>query len=365
MTGRDSRSNTVLVTGATGFIARHVVVQLLDAGWEVRGTARTAAGAAALADRLAGLHADMAPHMADPAVLERFTLVAADLTADDGWAEAVDGCSHVCHVASPVPGGKGARRVDMIAPAVDGTHRVLRAAAAAGVRRVVLTSSIAAVLYGVDRHDRVFTEDDWSNVDAPRLGPYERSKTLAERAAWDFVADSSTGTMELVTINPGLVLGPLIGQEMSTSNEAVRRLLARELPACPDITCVFVDVRDVAAAHVAALTAPEAAGHRYLCGIGGHSLLEVAAILAREYGPQGYSVPTRRLPNWILRLYALFDPAAAAAISDLANPQHIDNSRILTLLGRPLRDLQEMTVAMAASLQEHGLVDPRAGATTP
>lgn len=365
MTGSESRPNLVLVTGATGYIARHVVVQLLEAGWTVRGTARGAAGAGSLADRLHRLRADMTPHLADRAALERFTLVAADLTADDGWAEAVAGCSHVCHVASPVPGGKGARRVDMIAPTVDGTRRVLRAAAAAGVRRVVLTSSIAAVLYGVDRRDRVFTENDWSNSDSPRLGPYERSKTLAERAAWDFVADPSTGTVELATINPGLVLGPLIGQETSTSNEAVRRLLARELPACPDITCVFVDVRDVAAAHVAALTASEAAGRRYLCGIGGHSLLEVASILAREYGPKGYRVPTRRLPNWMLRLYALFDRAAAVALNDLANPQHIDNGNVIALLGRPLRDLREMTVAMAASLEAHGLVHPRAGATAP
>ena len=344
--------HTVLVTGATGYIARHVVTQLLDAGHTVRGTARRA-------EAEAGLRADLTPFLADPRTINRFSLVVADLGDDAGWDDAAQGCTHVCHVASPLPAGEPKNPDDVIRPAVDGTLRVLRAAASAGVQRVVLTSSIAAVLYGVDRRGKVFTEADWSNPDAKHIGTYEKSKTLAERAAWAFVAGPDARGMQLATINPGLVVGPMLGSEASTSNEAVRKLMARELPACPDLTYAFVDVRDVAAAHVAALTAPGAAGQRHLCAIDSRSLREVAAILARDYRPQGYRVPTGKLPGWALRLTAKVDKTAAMALHDLGNPQRVDNTRVRELLGRPLRDLEEMTLAMAASLVHYGHVRPK------
>lgn len=347
----DPARQTVLVTGATGYIARHVIAQLLDAGYTVRGTARNAAA-------LAGLKADITPHLADPATIERFSLVAADLTADDGWAAAVDGCTFVCHVASPLPDAEPDNPDDVIVPARDGALRVLRAAAASGVRRVVLTSSIAAVLYGVDRRGKVFSEADWSNPDARRIGTYERSKTLAERAAWAFMESEAAGTMELATINPGLVLGPMIGSELSTSNQSVKKLMDRDFPACPDLTYAFVDVRDVAAAHLAAMTAADASGQRYLCALDSHSLRDVCAILAREYNPKGYRVPTGKLPGWALRLAAKFDTVAAMAVNDLGNPQHVDNRKVTALLGRPLRDLETMTLAMAAALEAHGHVAP-------
>lgn len=346
-------SDTVLVTGATGYIARHVVAQLLDAGHTVRGTARRAEAEPVL-------RADLTPHLADPSAIDRFSLVVADLGSDAGWAAAVAGCSHVCHVASPLPAGEPKNPEELIRPAVDGTLRVLRAAASAGVQRVVLTSSIAAVLYGVDRRGKVFTEADWSNPDAKGIGTYERSKTLAERAAWEFMASPEAGALELATINPGLVLGPMIGSEASTSNESVRKLLAHELPACPDLTYAFVDVRDVAAAHVAALTAASAAGNRHICALDSHSLRDVAAILAREYRPKGYNVPTGKLPGWGLKVAAVFDKTAAMALNDLGNPQRVDNTRVVQLLGRPLRGLEEMTLAMAASLEQHGHVQPKA-----
>ncbi len=347
----DNTTGTVLVTGATGYIARHVVTQLLDAGHAVRGTARSTAS-------LAGLRADFAPHLADPATLDRFELVAADLTRDDGWADAVAGCTHVCHVASPLPDAEPKDPEDVIAPARDGALRVLRACAAAGVRRVVMTSSIAAVLYGVDRRGRVFTEADWSNPDAKHIGTYERSKTIAERAAWAFMESGEAGTLELATINPGLVLGPMIGSEMSTSNQSVKKLMDRDFPACPDLTYALVDVRDVAAAHLAAMIAPDAAGERFICALDSHSLREVAAVLAREYNPKGYRVPTGKLPGFALRLAAKFDTVAAMAVNDLGNPQHVDNRKVTALLGRPLRDLETMTLAMAASLEQYGHVQP-------
>ncbi|MEQ1701458.1 MAG: aldehyde reductase [Ilumatobacteraceae bacterium] len=342
----------VLVTGATGYIARHVVAQLLDAGHTVRGTARSI-------NSLAQLKADLAPHLADPAAIERFSLVAADLTSDAGWADAVAGCAFVHHVASPIPSAPPKDPNDLIVPAREGTLRVLKAALAAGVQRVVVTSSVAAILYGVDRTGKVFTEADWSNADDPRIGAYEQSKTIAERAAWAFMDVEAKGRMEMTTINPGLVLGPMFGDAMSTSNEMVKKLLDRAFPACPDLTYCMVDVRDVAAAHVAAMNTPGAAGHRYLCAIDSVSMRAVAAVLAKEYNGKGYKVPTGNLPNWALKLVAKFDKTAALALNDLSNPQRVDNAKVTGLLGRPLRTMEEMTLAMAASLEQYGHVQPK------
>ena len=348
----ESTDRPVLVTGATGYIARHVVAQLLDAGHTVRGTARSAGA-------LAQLRADLVPHLDDPDSIERFSLVAADLTSDAGWAEAVAGCAVVHHVASPIPSAPPKHADELIVPARDGTLRVLRAAATAGVSRVVLTSSVAAVMYGVDRAGKVFTEADWSNPDARRIGAYERSKTLAEQAAWAYMDTDEARSMELATINPGLVLGPMYGDAMSTSNEMVKKLLDRAIPACPDLTYCMVDVRDVAAAHLAAMNSTDAAGQRYICAIDSVSMREVAALLAKEYDPKGYRVPTGNLPGWALKLVATFDKTAALALGDLNNPQRVDNAKVATLLGRPLRGMEEMVLAMAASLEQYGRVQPK------
>jgi nucleoside-diphosphate-sugar epimerase len=341
-------ATTVLVTGATGFIAQHCVLQLLDAGYRVRGTARSASRAAQIAEALR-------PHLADPGSLERLTVVAADLTADGGWAEAVEGCRFVLHVASPIPAAPPKDEQELIGPARDGALRVLKAAKRAGVERVVMTSSLAAVLYGVER-DKVFTEKDWSNVNGGSIGAYEKSKTIAERAAWDFAKAEG---VELATINPGLVLGPVLGNDLNTSSEAVAKLMNRDFPACPDLHFAMVDVRDVAAAHVAAMTAPGAAGERFLCAGGDHSLREVAEILGRRFGTQGYRVPTAHLPAFAMKLFALFDKTARLALNDLGRPQSIDNSKIRRVLGWQPRDLEEMVVDNAESLIRHGLLKKR------
>lgn len=345
----DNAGVTALVTGATGYIARHVVVQLLDAGCTVRGTARSASS-------LDGLRTDLTPFLRDPSSIDRFTLVETDLTREAGWSEATAGCTYVHHVASPIPSAPPKDPDELIVPARDGTLRVLRAALDAGVQRIVLTSSLAAVLYGVDRRDKVFTEADWSNPDDRRIGAYEQSKTIAERAAWAFMAEEAGDRMELATVNPGLVLGPMYGSASSTSNEAVAKLMNRDVPACPDCTYSMVDVRDVAAAHVAAMTTPSAAGQRFICGLDSHSLRDVAAILARHYGPKGYKVPTGNLPDFVVRIVARFDKTAALALNDLDNPQRVDPAKVTGLLGRPLRGLDEMTLAMADSLITYGLV---------
>ena len=286
----DTFEAAVLVTGATGFIARHVVVQLLDAGYAVRGSARSAGA-------LDAFRADLKPWVADPTSLDRFTVVQADLTRDEGWDDAVRGCAYVHHVASPLPSGPPKHEDEVIVPARDGTLRVLRAALAGGAGRVVLTSSLAAVLYGGDRSGRRFTAADWSDLTGKRIGAYDKSKTIAERAARDFVRDEAAGGMELVTINPGAVLGPMYGNAFSTSHELVKKLLDRAYPATPDVRYSLADVRDVGAAHLAAMTAPGIDGGRYLIGIEDHSMREIARILADHYGPQGYKIPTANLPE--------------------------------------------------------------------
>jgi dihydroflavonol-4-reductase len=262
----------------------------------------------------------------------------------------------VLHVASPIPRTPPKNDEDLIVPARDGALRVLRAATAAGVERVVMTSSTAAVIYGQDRN-RTFTEADWSNVYDKRIGAYEKSKTIAERAAWDYLSglDGDTVT-QLVTINPGLVLGPLLSSDWGTSGELIKKILDRDFPAIPDLNYAAVDVRDVAAAHVAAMTSPEAAGQRFLCAIENHSMREIASILAEHLAPQGFKVPTGNLPAFLMRTVALWDRTARLGLNDLGVRQDVDSTKIRSVLAWQPRNLTEMTVAMADSMIEYGVV---------
>ncbi len=346
-------TDTVLVTGATGFIAQHCIIQLLEAGYAVRGTARSA-------ERTAEVAQIIAPHLSDAARVrldDDFEIVAADLTADAGWEPAATDCRFVLHVASPIPRTPPKDDDELIVPARDGVLRVLRAAHAAGVERVVLTSSIAAVLYGRDR-DHVFTESDWSDVDDKRIGAYEKSKTLAERAAWDYMTSLGDGSgMDLVSINPGLVLGPILSSDYGTSGELVKKILDRDFPAIPDVNYAMVDVRDVAAAHVAALGVPEAGGRRFICAIENHSMREVAQILADHFGGT-FKVPTGKLPGILLRGVALWDGTAKLALNDLGVHQDVDSTPIRSVLGWQPHDLREMIVSMADSMVRYGVVTP-------
>jgi len=345
--------DTVLVTGGTGFIAQHCVVQLLDAGYHVRTTVRDPTHAQ-------NVVATIRANVADPARVERLAVVGADLNADAGWEEAAAGCAFVLHVASPLPLRMPRHAQDLIAPARDGTLRVLGAAQRAGVRRVVLTSSIAAVAYGRAR-GRVFTEEDWSDPDGPHIDAYGRSKTLAERAAWEFVDGlGESAGMDLAVINPGLVMGPLLGPRCPTSGEVVRKLLNRSVPGLPDLAYPPADVRDVAAAHVAAMTAPSASGQRFICAIDAVELHEIALLLAAHFGPLGYRVPTRRLPATLLRVAALVDRDLRLVTHEVGRPLRVDASKVLALVPRP-RGLAEMTLAMAESMIRWGVVRaPRA-----
>lgn len=319
-------TDRVLVTGVSGFLAGHVVAELLGHGYAVRGTVRPPADPEATA-HLPGIE-----------------VVEADLTADAGWADAVDGCRYVVHVASPFPSTVPDHEDELIRPAVEGTLRVLRAAAAGGVDRVVLTSSVAAVRFG---HNGIATEADWSDTAA--CDAYEKSKTLAERAAWDFAA--AEPGLQLAVINPGMILGPVQRAVSGTSVEAVRALLAKEMPGVPNIGFATVDVRDVAAAHRLAMERPNAAGNRYICAGRQVSLPEFAEILATRY-----DVPTRTVPDWVLRLLGRFNPSARTAARYLGRREEVSAAKARTELGWTVRPVEDTILETAASLIRLGVV---------
>jgi nucleoside-diphosphate-sugar epimerase len=284
-------------------------------------------------------------------------LVEAGLGADIGWREAVAGCDYVWHVASPAPKGVPRDPDELVRPAVDGTLRVLRAAQASGsVRRVVLTSSIDAVRSGHGRHDvRERDESDWSRPQ--HSDAYARSKTLAERAAWDFVRDGG-GDLELVSINPGLVLGPLHrtgSGQANVSVEVIRLLLARELPLVPRLGFAIVDVRDVAAAHRLAMLSPVAPGNRYIVAGEPMWFPEIAALLHRELGPRGFRVPTRPMPTWLMWTVGRFDRTVRTALPYVDVPALVSSTKACRELGWTPRPAKLSIMDTAESLIDRGL----------
>jgi nucleoside-diphosphate-sugar epimerase len=341
----ENQATTVLVTGASGYIAMHCVLQLLQQGYRVRGTLRSPAREKKLREAFAE-HID-----AD----DRLEFVTADLMSDDGWADAVDGCRFVHHVASPHPTIEPKDEDELIVPAREGTLRVLQAAANAGVQRVVLTSSVAAIIFGHDRQGRIFTEADWSNIDAD-IGAYGKSKTLAERAAWDYIENLPAGkTLELAVINPSFVFGPLLDENSSPSVEVVRRLLRREVPGCPRLGFPIVDVRDVATAHLLAMTAPQAAGKRFICNNEFFWLREIALVLENEFAGRGYRIPTRPLPDFAMRLMGLFDGGIRRLVPSLGQRTELSSELLQNTLDWQPRPVREAIVDTAESLIEYNL----------
>jgi nucleoside-diphosphate-sugar epimerase len=337
----------VLVTGGSGFIATHCILQLLAAGHRVRATVRSLKREAEVRATLKAAGTDAG---------ERLAFFAADLTADAGWAEAVAGCDFVLHVASPFPLAVPRHEDELIIPAREGALRVLRAARDAGVRRVVQTSSFAAIGYGHPQMPRPFDEHDWTQVDGPGLTASAKSKTLAERAAWDFLAREG-GSMELAVVNPVGVFGPVLGADFSTSIELVRRMMDGALPALPRIAFGVVDVRDVADLHLKAMTAPDAAGERFLAVAGDFlSLRDIAQVLKRRLGDKARRVPTRELPDWLLRIVALVDKSVGQIVPELGKPKNAVNDKARRMLGWTPRPAEEALVATAESLVRLGLV---------
>ena len=280
-------------------------------------------------------------------------VVAADLLSDDGWAGAVEGCDYVLHVASPFPAVPPKDPDLLVRPAREGALRVLRASHAAGVRRVVLTSSFAAIGYG-HTEDPVFDESWWTDPDGPHVQPYELSKTLAERAAWAFAEESG---LELTTVNPVVVLGPALGRDVSTSLDIVQRLLAGKVPALPRLTFGLVDVRDVADLHLLAMTSPRAAGERFLATSSETtSMVEVAAALRTHLGDAARKVPRRTVPDAGVRLAALFDKQVRLVVPSLGRQNRASNRKAVEVLGWSPRSAEESVVDTARSLLELGLV---------
>lgn len=337
----------VLVTGGSGFIGAHCILQLLNAGYRVRTTVRSLA-------REAGVRQMLKTGGAEPGPALSFA--AADLMSDAGWNEAVTGCEFVLHVASPFPLLVPKHEDELIVPAREGALRVVRTARDAGVRRVVLTSSFAAIGYGQPVMDRPFTEADWTNPDGAGVTAYAKSKTLAKRAAWDFMAREGGG-LELAVVNPVGVFGPVLGPDYSTSIEIVRRLLAGEVPGLPHISFGVVDVRDVADLHIRAMTNPAALGERFLAVAGEFmSMFEIAQVLRSRMGEAGRRVPTRTLPDWLLRAVALMDPSVRQIVPELGKSKKATNEKARRVLGWSPRSREEALVATAESLVRAGLV---------
>jgi dihydroflavonol-4-reductase len=336
---------TVLITGISGFIAKHCAVELLGAGYGVRGTVRSMHKSPDVKASIA-MHADVA----------RLEFAAADLESDDGWGSAVAGCSHVLHVASPFPARQPQDEQDLIRPAVEGTLRVLRAAAAANVERFVQTSSTAAVFYGHPRERTApFTQDDWTNVEHPSVTAYSRSKTLAERAARDFIARERPA-LHYSSVNPGLVLGPALDRDIGTSASIVQMFLKGKYPGAPRMSIAVVDVRDVARMHRLALEARAPGGGRYLGSAATLWMIDIARALRQHLGDAARKVPTRELPNWAVRLAALYDPGARLAVPELGKFVPVDTARTRQELGMEFIPADEAVAAMGRSLIELGLV---------
>lgn len=338
----------VLVTGGSGFIAGHVVLRLLEEGWSVRTTVRSLRR-----------EAEVRAHLEEAGMTrgDALTFVEADLLDDVGWTDAVAGTDAVLHVASPVLPGHVENEDDVVRPAREGTLRVLRAARDAGARRVVLTSAFHAVGFGQPHDHPPFTEDDWSPLDGDGVDAYGRSKILAERDAWDLVSREGRG-LELVSLLPVAVLGPLLGSDPSGGNRIVQNLLKGAMQGLPNLAIPIVDVRDVAAAHTAAVTAPAVAGRRVLVATDEPAtpMRDIARVLREELGDAAAGVPTREVPDEVIRAQAEQNPALRSTAADLGFVKRIDVSRMRNDLGIQPRPSREAIVAAARSLLAKGLV---------
>lgn len=338
----------VLVTGAASFIGKRIVLELLTRGYAVRGTMRDLKRADAVTEAVR-------PHLKDARVSlgQDLGFAACDLLQDLGWGEAMEGATAVIHTASPFPFHSPSDPDEVIAPAVEGTKRVLRAAYVAGVNKAVLTSSGAAIMYGHEAATGVehYTESHWSNLEDPALTPYNRSKTMAERAAWELAEETG---LALAVINPTLVMGPLLDRQLSTSTQLVWRMLSGRVPAVPNTGVAIVDVRDVAEMHVNALANPASVGKRHFASAEFLMLREVAQHLAKAY-PRA-RVSTLGAPDFLVRLVARFDASVAQIVGELGVTRVIDASAGRALLGHDFIDAREALSATAEGLFEHGVM---------
>ncbi|MFZ4120109.1 MAG: SDR family oxidoreductase [Caulobacterales bacterium] len=341
-----SDKGKVLVTGGSGYIGGYCIRQLLDEGWEVRTTIRNLA-------REEQVRAALGGSALDPG---RLSFVAAELTSDAGWAEAMAGIGLVLHVASPIPPEQPKNDDELIVPAREGTLRALRFAKQSGVKRVVVTSSTASVTYGhSEPRPRVFDETYWTNPDHPDTNAYIRSKVIAERAAWDFM-EKDGGGMEMATVNPGAVIGPVMGGDFSASIEIVKKLLEGSLPGLPRFGFPLVDVRDIADLHVRAMTQPAAVGQRFLGAGEFWWMADIARVLRDGLGAQARKVPKSELPNWVLRLASNFDPVVKSVAFELGKERSVSCEKAKRVLGWQPRPYADSILDCGRSLLSQGLI---------
>lgn len=336
----------VLVTGGSGFVGSHVIIKLLQAGHTVRTTVRDLKREPDVRGmlRVGGIQ--------DAGNLSFF---AADLKNDAGWKEATAGCEYVMHVASPFPIENPRHEDELIIPAREGTLRVLRAARDCNVKRVVVTSSFAAIGYG-QPGKRNFDENDWTNVDGSDVQPYTKSKTLAERAAWNFIKDEGNG-LELTTVNPVGIFGPALGPDFSSSIGIIKQILEGALPAAPRIYFGAVDVRDVADLHLLAMNKPEAKGERFLAIAGPElSVLDAAQILREKFGKYAAKAPKSEMPDWLMKLMVLFVPKFKDVVPQLGVRRNATHEKAARMLGWSPRSNEECVIASGQSLIDLGLL---------
>ncbi len=339
--------STVLVTGGSGFVGSHCILQLLAEGHQVRTTVRSL-------KREADVRAMLKVGGAEPG--DRLKFFAADLEKDAGWADAIADCEYVLHVASPLPERVPKNEDELIVPAREGALRVLRASRDAGVKRVVLTSSFAAIGYGHKPQTAPFDETYWTYPNGSDVLPYVKSKALAERAAWDFMAKEG-GALELSVVNPVAVFGPVLGLDYSASILLVQRLMDGAMPGCPRMCFGIVDVRDVADLHLRAMTNPAAKGERFLAVSGDFMWMrEMALALKQRVGAAAKRVATRELPDWLVHIAAMFDPAVKQILPELGKVKNGTNEKARHLLGWSPRSREDALVATAESMARQGLL---------
>lgn len=338
-------SERIVLTGASGFIAKHVVLGLLREGYHVHGTVRSMRRADEVRDAVR-------PHLDDPSAADsRLSFGELDLNADEGWAEALDGADALLHTASPFPLVQPDNEDEVIRPAVDGTLRALRAARDAGVKRVVLTSSIVSVAEKAKpENGTVFTEQDWSDVDDPLINPYGKSKTLAERAAWEFI-EKEAPEIALTVINPGFVIGPALDGNFGTSLQVIERIVRSKDPMLPNFGFTCVDVRDIADMHVQALSVPSSVGKRLIGAAGFMWFPEMARVI--DQGLPDRTITTRRAPNFIIRMLALFDKEIRTIVPLLDVKKDVSNALAREILAMEFRPVDQAAVDAAKSVIEH------------
>lgn len=337
---------TVLITGGSGFIATYCIIALLQDGYKVKATLRSLKKAELVKQMLkeGGLQS-----------VDDLSLEEADLANEASWEKAAEGCQYVIHIASPTPYTDAKTEDDFVTPAKNGVLFVLRAAKKAGVKRVVLTSAFGAVGMGTIK-TTPYTEEDWTVLN-DTVAPYQKSKTISEKAAWDFIKTEGAG-LELAVVNPTGVLGPVLSDDFSHSIQMIKQMLNGEIKACPKLISGYVDVRDVANLHVKAMTMPQANGQRFIAVAGeGFSVLDIANVLRRNLGEKAANVPTKELPNWLVNVFAMFNPKLKAVALYLGMVKRASSEKAITRLGWKPRSTEEAILATANSLIKLGIVN--------